>query len=77
MKTTSKAALVAFTLGTVAVAGQAEAQTIVRFPPKGGVPYTVTHVEPKIALRAPIHSSPKPKQIAHETRTANRAEVIR
>lgn len=54
METISKAALVAFAFGTVAIAGQADAQTVVRFPVKGGVPYTVTRENPKIAT-APHH----------------------
>jgi len=53
MKTISKAAFAAVALVAASLASQANAETIVRFMPKGGVPYTYT-VQPeqrKVAVR--------------------------
>lgn len=61
----TKSALTAIALVTLGFAVQAHADTIVRFPPKGGVPYTVQLEEPRFAYRAPVHHK-KPRE-AHKT----------
>jgi hypothetical protein len=47
MNSIPKVALFALALGAVGISERASAQTIVRFPVKGGVPITVSQTEPK------------------------------
>jgi hypothetical protein len=42
-------------LATIAIAGQAHADTVVRFMPKTGIPYTVQREEPRIEHRNSVH----------------------
>jgi len=75
MKTISKAAVAAITLVAGSLASQANAETIVRFMPKGGVPYTYT-VQPeeqKVAAR-PLHYRHIAKR-AVDVKTASKADV--
>ncbi|MBS0232517.1 MAG: hypothetical protein JSR99_03415 [Proteobacteria bacterium] len=62
----TKSALPAIALAALAFAGQAHADTIVRFPPKGGVPYTVQREEPRVVYTAPVRHAPaREAQRAH------------
>ena len=51
----TKSALTAIILAALAIAGQAHADTVVRFPPKGGIPYSVYREDPRIEQRTSVH----------------------
>ncbi|CEJ87951.1 exported hypothetical protein [Hyphomicrobium sp. GJ21] len=75
MKILSKAAVAAVALVASSLASQANAETTVRFMPKGGVPYTYT-VRPeqqKVAAR-PVHYRHVAKGYVN-VKTANKADV--
>ena len=75
MKTISKAAVAAVALVAGSLASQANAETIVRFMPKGGVPYTYT-VQPeeqKVAARR-VHYRRVAKR-AVDVKTASKADI--
>lgn len=75
MKTISKAAVAAIVLVAGSVASQANAETIVRFMPKGGVPYTYTvqPVEQRVAAR-PVHYRHVAKR-GVDVKTASKADI--
>ena len=75
MKTISKAAVAAIALVAGSLASQANAETIVRFMPRSGVPYTYT-VQPeqrKVAAR-PAHYRHIAKRAVDVT-TASKADI--
>ncbi len=75
MKTISKAAAAVVVLVAGSLASQANAETIVRFMPKSGVPYTYT-VEPeqqKVTARV-VHYRHEVKHTA-DMKTASKADV--
>lgn len=75
MKTISKAGFAAIALVAGSLASQANAETIVRFMPKGGVPYTYT-VQPeqqKVAARQ-VHYRHFSKHDV-DLKTASKADV--
>lgn len=76
MKTISNAAFAAVALIAGSLTSQANAETIVRFMPKGGVPYTYT-VEPaqqKVAARQ-VHYRHAVKHTAALKR-ASKADIL-
>lgn len=76
MKAISKAAVAAVVLVAGSLASQANAETIVRFMPKSGVPYTYTvqPEEPKVAAR-PVHLRQQVAKRAADVKTANKADI--
>jgi hypothetical protein len=75
MKTLSKVAFAAVALVAGSLASQANAETIVRFMPKGGVPYTYT-VQPdqqKVAARQAHHRHFAKHDV--DVKTASKADV--
>lgn len=77
MKSISKAALLASALTVGSLASQVQAHTIIRFLPKSGIPYSVPHEEPRVAVNAPASGHAKTKHATRDLRTANKAKVIR
>ena len=75
MKTISKAAVAAVALVAGSLASQANAETIVRFMPKGGVPYTYTvQPERQRVVSRPVHYRHVAKGSVN-VKTANKADV--
>lgn len=71
--------LAAATLLVGTVAGQAQADTVWRFPPKGGAPYAVPHEHGSSVTRVPKASKSKAVHVraAKRTHVAGSKSVIR
>lgn len=70
MTTTTKTALAALALALASFATQAQAHTVIRYLPKGGVPYAVPHQEPAWVTAAPVHKVNHTKHAARHAQLA-------